>query len=94
MDERLAGFQLILIQNGVEHHKYLGFEEVRVLDQFGDVLHGVGGVGAGAKLRRTDVNRICPGIDGSHALLQVFGGRQDFDLLFHATKIGEKGEME
>ena len=83
IDQFPTSFEFIVVQYRIDHHKNLSLKQVCIPHHFGDIIEGIGRIGACAKEWCTYIDSVCTCIDGSYALYQVFGRSKDFDFLFH-----------
>ena len=79
--ELAGGLQLVVAQDGVERDENAAVEAVRVLDQPGNVLHGVVGAAARPETGAADVDGIGPVVDGFDADVGGAGGGEQFKLV-------------
>ena len=75
-----CGFQLVVVQDGVERNENLRIVLMRVGRQPRDVGHRIFGTGTGAKRGPADVDRICPVIHGFDADVGIPGGGKQFEI--------------
>ncbi len=68
------------MKNGVERDKHLRMIAVGMLHQTGDVLHGVGRFGAGAKGWAADIDGIRAVIDGFYPVIGIFCRCEQFEV--------------
>ena len=84
-DQLARGFQLGVMQDGVERGKNARMVAVGKLRQAGDVLEAVAGIVPGTKAGAADIHRIRAMQDGFTADFGSFGGGQQLDLVRQQT---------
>ncbi|MPN35140.1 hypothetical protein SDC9_182635 [bioreactor metagenome] len=79
MNERTCGLQLLVAQNGVECHIDVGVITVGMLDQAGNVGHGILGCRTCAEGRAANVDGIGAVVDGFDADVGRLGRCEQFE---------------
>ena len=69
MRERARAGILVVVEQGVECHKYLNTKAMGILDKLRDILKGVACCMSRTKLRRTYIYCVSTRLDGCYAYL-------------------------